>query len=123
MENIVIPDAPASAPITEAVPYTMPSPPFFGNYTRVNFDAHTGEMEKDKYIKSKNTAFKLHLIGLILGFLCLPFFFGMGDFYCGRIARGLLKTFTVGGLYILAVKDVIKAHKGEYETNGKCILL
>lgn len=122
MDNIVIPDAPATAPITEAIPYCRPKLPFYGDYTRISFDIHTGEMIKDKYIKSKNTAFTLQVLGLVLGIFFFPFF-GMGDFYCGRIGRGLLKMFTAGGLYILAVIDIIKVNKGEYETNGKCILL
>lgn len=122
MDNIVIPNAPVTAPVTEAIPYKRPEMPLYGNYTRIEFDPQTGAIKKDKHIKSKKTAYKMHLLGLILGLL-LPFFFGIGDFYCGRVGRGLLKTFTAGGLYILAVKDIIKAHKGEYETRGKCVLL
>ena len=122
MDNIIIPDAPVSAPVTEAIPYTKPRPPFYGAYTRISFDIKTGEMEKDKYIRSKKVAFILQLVGTLLGFLTF-FTFGIGDFYCGRIARGILKTFTAGGFFILAIKDIITTFKGKYETNGKCILL
>lgn len=124
MDNVVIPNAPVSASSAEAIPYTPPYPPVYGEYTRITFDSQTGEMVKDKYIRNKDTAFKLHLIGFIVG-LVLPIFplWGLGDFYCRRIGWGLLKTFTAGGIYILAVMDIIKAHKGQYDTKGKSILL
>lgn len=123
MDNVVIPNAPAAVSPVETISYTAPRPPVYGEYTRITFDSKTGEMVKDKYIRSKDTAFKLHLAGLIASFLCLPMLFGLGDFYCRRIGWGLLKTFTAGGLYILAIRDIIKTHKGEYDTKGKCILL
>ncbi len=123
MDNVVIPNAPAAVSPVETVPYTAPRPPVYGEYTRITFDSKTGEMVKDKYIRSKDTAFKLQLIGLIAGILCFPLLFGLGDFYCRRIGKGLLKTFTAGGFYVWAIIDIIKSHKGEYNTNGKCILL
>ncbi|MCM1055756.1 MAG: TM2 domain-containing protein [Bacteroides sp.] len=122
MDNIVIPDAPVTAPVVETVPYVSPRPPVYGVYTRISFDAKTGEMVKDKHIKSKQTAFILHLLSPFLGFLFFPLF-GMGDFYCGRIARGFLKIFTCGGFIIWALVDSFKVFRGKYETRGKCVLM
>lgn len=123
MDNVVIPNAPTAVSPKETIPYTAPNPPFYAGYTRITFDSKTGEMVKDKYIRSKDTAFKLQLVGLLVGLLCFPFLFGLGDFYCRRIGKGLLKTFTAGGFYVWAIIDIIKSHKGEYNTKGKCILL
>lgn len=122
MDNVIIPDAPVSAPDYEKEMYMPPRPPVFASYTRITFDTKTGEMVKDKHVKSKNTAFIMHLLSLILG-VFFTFFYGMGDFYCGRIARGFLKMLTGGGLMIWQIIDIVKVHKGEYETRGKCVLL
>lgn len=122
MDNVIIPDAPVTAPVIEKIQYVPPKSPVYGAYTRISFDTKTGEMVKDKYIKSKDAAFVLHILSPILGLFLFPFF-GMGDFYCGRIARGFLKMFTAGGLYIWAISDIIKVQKGTYETRGKCVLM
>lgn len=116
MDNIIIPDAPVTDTVLEKIQYVPPKSPVYGSYTRISFDAKTGEMVKDKYIKSKDTAFVLHMLSLLS-------VHGIGDFYCGRIARGFLKMFTLGGLYIWAISDIIKVRNGTYETRGKCVLM
>lgn len=116
MDNIIIPDAPVTDTVLEKIKYVPPKSPVYGAYTRISFNAKTGKMVKDKCIKSKNTALVWHILSL----LSMP---GIGDFYCGRIARGFLKMFTVGGLYIWTISDIIKVWKGTYETRGKCVLM
>ncbi len=119
-ENLVIPGAPVSAGDTARIVYTPPAMPVCAPYTNIVMDA-SGDLKPTSAQAQgvcqkldKTVAFLLHLF---LG--C----WGIGDFYCGRIGRGIAKLLTGGGFFIWALIDAIRVLTGGYKPAANCIFV
>lgn len=112
LDKVSIPDAPISAAVSEKIKYVPPAPPIIGNYTRFKIN-ESGSVKSNQVVISKTTAFVLHFF---LGF------WGIGDFYCGRMGIGIAKLLTGGGFFIWALIDAFRVLAGSYHpANGYII--
>lgn len=119
-ENVVIPGAPVSASDASRIVYTPPAMPVCAPYTNIVMDASgdlkPGSIQAQDACKelNKTVAFLLHLL---LGY------WGIGDFYCGRTRRGIVKFFTGGGFFIWALIDAIRVLTGSYKPASNYIFV